>query len=72
MQRVAVRWQSKTFCKNIACRVGTTIGLLSPARESWLAVCVYIQSMQMNLTKKIVSVAIPLKSKELWIINQNF
>ena len=34
MQKFAVRWHSKTFCKNKACRVGTTTGLLSPARES--------------------------------------
>ena len=30
MQQVAVRWQSKTFCRNLACRVGTTLGLHSP------------------------------------------
>ena len=31
MQQVAVRWQSKTFRGNLACRAGTTVGL---ARES--------------------------------------
>ena len=29
MQQVAVRWQSKTFCKNIACHAGTTTGQLA-------------------------------------------
>ena len=42
MQQVAVRWQSKTFCKNNPCRAGTTKGLLIPARESRLAVCIYL------------------------------
>ena len=31
IKQVAVRWQSKAFCKNKACRAGTTIGLLRPA-----------------------------------------
>ena len=34
MQQDAIRWQSKTYCKNLACRAGTTLGLVSPARES--------------------------------------
>ncbi len=32
----------KNICENIACRPGTTIGLLSPAGESLLAVCIYL------------------------------
>ena len=34
MQQDAIRWQSKTYCKNLACCAGTTLGLVSPARES--------------------------------------
>ena len=35
LQLVAVRWQSKIFCMNIACCAGTTKCLLSRAHESW-------------------------------------
>ena len=34
MQQDAIRWQSKTYCKNLACCAVTTLGLVSPARES--------------------------------------
>ena len=33
MQKEAVRWQSKTCCRNVACRSGTTIGLVSRGEE---------------------------------------
>ena len=42
MQKVAVRWQSKTFRGNVASRAGSIICLLSLAHESLRAVCLYL------------------------------
>jgi len=52
----------KNICENIACRPGTTIGLLSPAGESLLAVCIY-------LTKTITKVV--SKATYYWICSNN-
>ena len=41
----------KNICKNIACRAGTTTGLLSPARKSLLAVCIYLTN---TITKVVI------------------
>ena len=39
--QMVVRWQSKSFFRNKACRACTTRLPFSPAHERWWAVCIY-------------------------------
>ena len=48
MLQYAVRWQSKTFCGNLAYHVGSTLGLHNPTKSA--------DKQSVPLSKKFISI----------------